>query len=300
MLARNILPSYLDKPYTGRASKQVDVIVSLTSFPKRIGEVWQVVECLKRQTLRPEKIILWLAKNQFPREDSVPLSLRSRLDSLFEIRFVEEDIRSHKKYYYAFQEYPEKLILLVDDDIYYSPRMIEELYDSYISQSGKRVICSYGSIIKYNQDGIRLPYSQWTPANSKNNHSGLFFGSGRNIEIGDDSGIGANTQIPSDTIIGNNVMLSRRCFILHRNHSFDSIDVPIVEQGFKETKQTIIGDDCWIGMNSLLTPGRKISKGTIVAMGSVFTKDFPAYSVVGGNPAKLIKSRINEENCNHL
>jgi len=126
------------------------------------------------------------------------------------------------------------------------------------------------------------------------------FGSGRNIEIGDDSGIGANTQIPSDTIIGNNVMLSRRCFILHRNHSFDSIDVPIVEQGFKETKQTIIGDDCWIGMNSLLTPGRKISKGTIVAMGSVLTKDFPAYSVVGGNPAKLIKSRINEENCNHL
>lgn len=46
------------------------------------------------------------------------------------------------------------------------------------------------------------------------------FGSGRNIEMGDDAGIGANTEIPSDTIIGNNVMLSCRCFVLHRNHEF--------------------------------------------------------------------------------
>lgn len=118
------------------------------------------------------------------------------------------------------------------------------------------------------------------------------FGSGKNIIMGNDSGIGANTEIPSNTIIGNNVILSRKCFILHRNHKFDRTDVPIIEQGFKEVKQTIIEDDCWIGMNSLLTPGRYVRKGTIVAMGSVLTKDFPEYSIVGGNPAKLIKSRI--------
>lgn len=118
------------------------------------------------------------------------------------------------------------------------------------------------------------------------------FGSGRNIEMGDDSGIGANTQIPSNTIIGKNTILSRNCFILSRNHQFDRVDIPIIAQGFKEYKQTIIGDDCWIGMNSLLTPGRKIEQGTIVAMGSVLTKDFPKYSIVGGNPAKLLKSRM--------
>lgn len=120
------------------------------------------------------------------------------------------------------------------------------------------------------------------------------FGSGRRLVIGDDSGIGANTQIPSDTIIGNNVILSRNCFILNRNHSFDRTDIPINNQGFKPALQTIIDDDCWIGMNSLLTPGRHVKKGTIVAMGSVLTKDFPEYSIVGGNPAKLIKSRLNE------
>lgn len=125
------------------------------------------------------------------------------------------------------------------------------------------------------------------------------FGTGRCIEIGDGSGIGANTHIPSNTKIGKNTILSRNCFVLHRNHQFNRIDVPIVEQGFKEYKQTIIGDDCWVGMNSLLTPGRKIRNGTIVAMGSVLTKDFPEYSIVGGNPARLIKSRINEENSNN-
>ena len=119
----------------------------------------------------------------------------------------------------------------------------------------------------------------------------IIFGSGRNIEMGDDSGIGANTEIPSDTIIGKNVMLSRRCYVLHRNHEFKRTDIPIIEQGFKETKRLIIEDDCWIGLNSLLTPGRHIKKGTIVAMGSVLTKDFPEYSIVGGNPAKFIKSR---------
>lgn len=118
------------------------------------------------------------------------------------------------------------------------------------------------------------------------------FGSGRHIVIGDESGIGANTHLPSNTIIGNNVILSRRCFILDRNHRFDRIDIPINDQGFKETKQTIIEDDCWIGMNTLFTPGRHIAKGTIVAMGSVLTKDFPEYSIVGGNPAKIIKSRL--------
>ena len=117
------------------------------------------------------------------------------------------------------------------------------------------------------------------------------FDSGRNIEMGDDSGIGANTQIPSNTIIGKNVMISRNVFILTRNHEFSRTDIPIIEQGFKPFLQTVIKDDCWIGMNSLLTPGRIVEKGTIVAMGSVLTKNFPEYSIVGGNPAKMLKSR---------
>lgn len=51
----------------------------------------------------------------------------------------------------------------------------------------------------------------------------------------------------------------------------------------------------WIGGHVIINAGRRIRKGTIVAAGSVVTKDFPEYSIIGGNPAKLIKSR-NEQN----
>ena len=118
------------------------------------------------------------------------------------------------------------------------------------------------------------------------------FASGRDIEIGDDSGIGEHVQIPNNTIIGNYVMLGRYTFVLDRNHEYADVTIPINKQGFKDTKQLIIEDDCWIGAFTKMTPGRYIKKGTIIAMGTLLCKDFPEYSVVGGNPSKLIKSRI--------
>ena len=118
------------------------------------------------------------------------------------------------------------------------------------------------------------------------------FHTGRHITMGDDSGIGANVDIPDDIKIGKNVMLSRNVFILNRNHRYDLADIPINDQGYYDSKQTIIEDNVWIGLRSILTPGRTVKSGTIVAMGSVLTKDFPANSIVGGNPAKYIKSRV--------
>jgi len=66
----------------------------------------------------------------------------------------------------------------------------------------------------------------------------------------------------------------------------------MVEQGMTEKKQTIIEDDVWLGVRVILTPGRTVKKGSVIAAGCVLTKDFPEYSIVGGNPGKLIKSRI--------
>lgn len=117
------------------------------------------------------------------------------------------------------------------------------------------------------------------------------FGSGRDVIMGDESGIGCNTHIPNDTYIGNNVILGRHCYFLERNHIYDRTDIPINYQGKAATKQTIIEDDCWIGMYSLFTPGRHISKGTVIGMGSVVTHDYPEYSIIGGAPAKFIRSR---------
>lgn len=117
------------------------------------------------------------------------------------------------------------------------------------------------------------------------------FGSGLDIEIGDNSGIGINACIPSNTIIGKDVMMGPNCYILGSNHAFDSIEVPMRKQGFAEKKQTVIGDDVWIGRNVTFTPGRTVKRGTIIGACAVLTKDFPEYSIIAGNPAKIIRSR---------
>jgi len=126
------------------------------------------------------------------------------------------------------------------------------------------------------------------------------FGSGRDIEIGDNSGLGINCCIPSNTKIGNDVMMGPNCYILASNHAFSRTDIPMWQQGFTERKQVIIEDDVWIGRDVTMTPGRIVKRGSIIAACTVLTKNFPEYSIVGGNPAKFIKSRLNEENCNHI
>lgn len=57
----------------------------------------------------------------------------------------------------------------------------------------------------------------------------------------------------------------------------------------------VIGNDVWIGRESVIMPGVKIGDGAIIAAYSIVTKDVEPYSVVGGNPAKFIKKRFNDE-----
>lgn len=118
------------------------------------------------------------------------------------------------------------------------------------------------------------------------------FGSGLDVEIGDYSDLGINCHVPSYTIIGNNVMMAPNCFILSQNHETSDLTIPMNRQGYTERRVTIIEDDVWIGQNVFMTPGRYIKKGTIIGACCLLCKDFPEYSVVGGNPSKLIKSRL--------
>lgn len=117
------------------------------------------------------------------------------------------------------------------------------------------------------------------------------FGSGKMVQIGDFSGVGANVDMPHDIIIGSYVMLGRQTHILAANHSFGQKDVPMIQQGALSRKQTIIEDDVWIGLRVIMTPGRIIKRGTIVGAGAVVTKNFEEYSVIAGNPARLIRMR---------
>lgn len=120
---------------------------------------------------------------------------------------------------------------------------------------------------------------------------GVVFGRGTDIEIGDYSGIGINAVIPSTCKIGNHVMMGPNCYVLSRNHDFSDTNKPMCFQGYLETLPLVVEDDVWIGRNVLMTPGRIIKRGSIIAAGCVLCKDFPEYSIIGGNPSKLIRSR---------
>ena len=79
--------------------------------------------------MKPDKILLWLAEEQFPgREADLPNNLvKDAVEDKFELRWCD-DIGSHKKYFYAMQEFPDDIIVTVDDDMYYDTDMIRRLY----------------------------------------------------------------------------------------------------------------------------------------------------------------------------
>ena len=105
-LGNRVLPVYL-KRYSEMPRVCPKLLVSFTSYPARINDVWKVIESLKKQTVLPEKIILWLSNDQFKGQASIPDEILRQEDGLFEVRLVDGDIRSHKKYYYAFQQFPD-------------------------------------------------------------------------------------------------------------------------------------------------------------------------------------------------
>ncbi len=141
-----------------KGSVEDGVIISLTSFPARLDTLWQCVESLKRQTVRPEKIILYLSKEQV-KEDVLPPSLIAEEDELFVIRMIEGDIRSHKKYFYAMQEYPDKVIVTTDDDVIYPPFMLSSLMEAH-AQYPEDVIANYTHVIRHEKNVV-APYIEW-------------------------------------------------------------------------------------------------------------------------------------------
>jgi len=86
------------------------------------------------------------------------------------------------------------------------------------------------------------------------------------------------------------VLMGPRVTLLAENHVFDDLDLPIKEQGVVRSA-IHIEDDCWLGAGSTVLAGVTVGHGSVVAAGSVVTKDVPPGSVVAGVPAKLVRSR---------
>lgn len=137
------------------------LIVSFTSFPARIDTVYKTLSSIYQQTQLPDKVILWLAIPQFPKMDEeLPESLLAYKKMGLDIRWVDEDIRPHKKYYYAMQEYPDDLIVTIDDDLTYDPYMLETLFASYL-HFPHAVSSVRSHLMLQEEDGQVASYAKW-------------------------------------------------------------------------------------------------------------------------------------------
>lgn len=137
------------------------LIVSLTTYPARIKYVRQVLNTIYNQTHPADQIILWLAEEQFPqKENDIPKNLMQLVaDEKLTIRWCD-DLKSHKKYFYALQEYPEDLIVTIDDDLLYHPRLLERLYASYLKHP-YAVSAVRAHLITISETKGILPYKYW-------------------------------------------------------------------------------------------------------------------------------------------
>lgn len=111
------------------------------------------------------------------------------------------------------------------------------------------------------------------------------------VSLGDNSGIGVNAFISAHVTIGNDVMMGPDCMLLTSNHGMEIIDVPMWRQPFTEPKPIVIEDNVWIGARVIILPGVRVGTGSVIGAGSVVTHDVEPFSIVGGNPAKLIRYR---------
>jgi acetyltransferase-like isoleucine patch superfamily enzyme len=89
--------------------------------------------------------------------------------------------------------------------------------------------------------------------------------------------------------IGDNVYTAPLVQMAAVNHVYDDPNVPIIKQGIT-AQGIVIEDDAWIGAGAIILDGVRVGKGAVVAAGAVVTQDVPPYSVVGGVPARVIKT----------
>jgi len=126
-----------------------------------------------------------------------------------------------------------------------------------------------------------------------NVENNVYFGSGKDIEVGDYVGFGSNFKTLNRILkISNELMMGEDVLFLGGNHNHDRLDIPMAKQGGEGKTPLEIKDDVWIGARVIVLPGcKRIGTGVIIGAGAVVTKDIPDYAIVGGNPAKIIRYR---------
>lgn len=121
------------------------------------------------------------------------------------------------------------------------------------------------------------------------NYAGLTYNP--TISLGDGTWVGKNCSIAAidKVVIGKDVLFAGHVHITDHSHGYEDPDVPIWEQPLISKGPVIIDDQCWLGFSCEILSGVHIGRHSIVAARAVVTKDVPPYSIVAGNPARIVK-----------
>lgn len=143
-------------------SLSAPLVVSVASYGKRLPYLPKMLDSLRNQTVQPEAILLWLPEKDFPDHyGSLPNPLlRALLESRAEVRWVADDLKSHNKYFYVMSQYPDCIVVTVDDDMCYSPNLIESLAKQHLRHPDS-VIAMRTHRIQFSDDAEILPYQEW-------------------------------------------------------------------------------------------------------------------------------------------
>ena len=114
-----------------KKNRKPRIIVSLTSIPKRIDTLYLTLESIFNQSLKPDKVVLYLGENT--KDIELPKEIKKLIKRGLQVEYrKDEDLKPHTKYFYALQEYKDDIVITFDDDILYNKNLIKELYKSYL------------------------------------------------------------------------------------------------------------------------------------------------------------------------
>ena len=119
------------------------------------------------------------------------------------------------------------------------------------------------------------------------------------IKIGNNSGLGVNSFIYGSCVIEDDIMMGPDC-IIYGDTMHNYYDYYYYYYGSIKKSPPVIHNRVWIGSRVIIMPGVEIGEGAVIGAGSVVTKNVPPYAIVGGNPAKVIKYRLFDDNHNYI
>ncbi len=134
-----------------------------------------------------------------------------------------------------------------------------------------------------------VPYNQFELGKGSTVEDFTFVNNGMGqVIIGDHVFIGASNVIIGPVVLHDHIMTAQHVVISGMNHGFSEVDIAFRYQP-SSVNEIEIGEGSWIGANAVITAGTKIGKYCVIAAGSVVTRSVPAYTMVAGNPALVIK-----------